>query len=171
MADTNLLATVEYLSSTKFYVELHIDDSDDRVDGYFTECSGLSRTQDVIEHCEATALLWGSGVFGVPTARGKLVRTKMPGEAKSANITLKQGLSVSKAFWRWMKQVEDGNWNEKMRDGDITVYNQASEESARFRFEQAWPVKLNITNFSASGNEMSSVEIELAVHQFYRVID
>ncbi|MGD1905116.1 MAG: phage tail protein [Leptolyngbyaceae cyanobacterium] len=162
---------VEYLTSTKFYVELSIDDSDDRVDGYFMECSGLERTQDVVEHCEVTPLLWGGGTFGVPTARGKLVRTKLPGEAKSANITLKQGLTVSKSFWRWMKQVEEGDWNGKMRDGDITVYNQACEESARFRFEQAWPVKLSVSNFNASGNEMSSVEIELAVHQFYRVVD
>ncbi|MFN9649955.1 MAG: hypothetical protein ACK58Z_16080 [Pseudanabaena sp.] len=45
---------VEFLASSRFYVEITLQGSLEKIDGYFMECSGLSRSQEVIEIVEVT---------------------------------------------------------------------------------------------------------------------
>lgn len=155
----------EILSTARFYLELHLKGSDERIDGYFMECQGFKRSQDVIEHCEVTPGKWGKD----GNSHGAVVRTKLPGNPKSDNITLKNGLTISTTFWDWLAAVEKGEWSKQRRDGDLTVYDQAAEEQARFRFEGAWPVSYKLSDFSGGGSDLAIVDIELAVDQFYRV--
>ena len=65
---------LEVLTSSKFYLEIKVDGSDDRIDGYFMECLGFERSQDVIELCEVTPQKWGKNGSAV----GRVVGQKCP---------------------------------------------------------------------------------------------
>ncbi len=157
--------TYEVLSNARFYLEIHVDGSDDRIDGYFMECQGFKRTQEVAEICEVTSQKWGRN----GTSKGRVVRTKLPGNVKSENIILRRGLTISKVIWDWFAEVEAGKWSEQRRDGDITIYTQGAEEAARFRFRGAWPTSYKLSDFKAGSGEFEIEELELAVDEFIRV--
>ncbi|MFN5924461.1 MAG: phage tail protein [Pseudanabaena sp.] len=156
---------VEFLASSRFYVEITLQGSLEKIDGYFMECSGLSRSQEVIEIVEVTPQVWGKN----GTSKGRVIRTKLPGNVKSDNIILKQGLTISMTMWNWLKSVEDGKWTQQLRDGDITVYDQSATERARFRFNGAWPVRYKISDFKADSGEFAVAEVELSVNDFLRI--
>ena len=156
---------LEVLTSSKFYLEIKVDGSDDRIDGYFMECQGFERSQDIIEFCEVTPQKWG----GNGSAVGRVIRTKMPGNSKSSNLTLRRGMTSSTVIWEWFQAVEQGNWAKQRRNGDLTFYDQAANEQARFRFIGAWPVKYKIADLGAGKNEFEIEEMELAIDEFSRV--
>jgi phage tail-like protein len=158
-------ATIELLVSSKFYIEITLNGSLEEIDGYFMECSGLSRSQEAIEIVEVTPQVWGTS----GSTKGRVVRTKLPGNVKSDNITLKQGLSISKTMWNWFTAVENGEWSQQLRDGDITVYDQGAIERARFRFNGAWPIRYKISDFKADSSEFAIAEVELSVSDFLRI--
>lgn len=157
----------EILTVSRFYLELHLDGSDDRIDGFFMECSSFKRSQDVIELSEVTPQKWGKD----GTSEGRVVRAKIPGNVKVDNITLKRGMTISTAIWDWFKAVEEGKWSAQRRDGDITIYDQSAADggAARFRFLGAWPVSYKIADFKADNSDFEVEEIELAVDEFFRV--
>lgn len=107
------MAFPEILTKARFYLELRLDGSVDSVDGYFMECSGFQRSQDVIEICEVTPQVWGKK----GRSHGHIVRSKIPGNSSYTNITLKRGLTVSTAFWDWMDNVSQGDWVDQRRNG------------------------------------------------------
>ncbi|MBD2123526.1 phage tail protein [Trichocoleus sp. FACHB-262] len=155
----------EILTNSRFYLEITLADSQECIDGYFMECHGFKRSQEVISICEVTPQKWGREDAKV----GRVLRTKLPGNSKSENIILKRGLCVSGTLWRWFKAVEVGNWRDQRRDGDITIYDQHADAKARFRFLKAWPVSYKISDLKAAGSEFEVEELELAVEEFIRV--
>jgi phage tail-like protein len=155
----------EVFASSKFYLEIHLDGSDDRIDGYFMECQGFKRSQDVVEHAEVTPQKWGRD----GTKQGRVVRTKIPGNIKSDNIVLKRGVTLSTALWDWFTAVEEGNWSRQRRDGDITIYDQGANETVRFRFMGAWPVSYKVSDVKADSSDFEVEEMELAIDEFTRV--
>lgn len=144
-----------------------MDGSDDRVDGYFMECSGFQRKQDVVEFSHVTPQKWGKD----STAAGRVVRTKIPGNSSCNNLVLKRGMTLSTAMWDWFRSVERGNWATQRRDGDLVIYDQGAIEQARFRFLRAFPVQYKISDVRAGNSEFEIEEIELAVDEFTRVSD
>ncbi|PZO37052.1 MAG: phage tail protein [Pseudanabaena frigida] len=165
MATESQEQKIEILASSKFYVEITLQGSLEKIDGYFMECSGLSRSQEVIEIVEVTPQVWGKA----GSTKGRVLRTKIPGQVKSDNIVLKQGLNISMTMWKWLKAVEDGDWSLQLRDGDITIYDQSQTEQARFRFNGAWPIRYKISDFKADSSEFAITEVELCVRDFLRV--
>lgn len=159
------MAEFEFLTAARFYMELHLDGSQEPVDGYFMECQGFKRSQEAIEHCEVIPQKWGKN----STARGRVVRTKIPGNIKSENLILRRGLTISMTMWQWFNAVETGSWAEQRKNGDLVIYNQASEEQARFRFQGAWPTRYKIADVKAGSNEFEIEEVELAVDEFLRI--
>ena len=155
----------EILSSSRYYLEITLAGSKDEIDGYFMECQGFKRSQEVISVCEVTPQKWGSKDAKV----GRVIRTKLPGNSKSENIILKRGLSISDSLWRWFKATENGKWGVQQRDGDITLYDQKAAIKARFRFYKAWPVSYKISDLQASSSDFELEELELAVDDFVRV--
>ena len=158
----------EILTTARFYLELKLQtskQSNDRIDGYFMECQGFKRSQDVVEFCEVAKEPWGSKSAKV----GRVVRRKIPGNSKSENIILKMGMSLSDSFWKWFKDVENGHWVEQFRDGDLTLYTQGGKIHARFRFLGGWPVSYKISDVKADGSDFQVEEVELAVDEFFRV--
>lgn len=174
----------EILTSARFFVGIQLDGSQDPIDGYFMECQGFKRTQAVIEVCEVTAQAWGRDA---QAKKGRVVRTKLPGNVKSENIVLRRGLTVSMTLWNWFSAVEGGKWGGQSRpsngssasasgqgvgqryDGRLVIYDQAGEERARLAFEGAWPVSYKLADLSASKNEFEIEEVELAVDAIARI--
>jgi phage tail-like protein len=154
----------EVLTTSKYYLEISLDGSKEVIDGYFMECSGFKRTQEVIELAEVTSQKWGRSA-----TVGRVARTKIPGNVKSDHITLRFGMTISDTFWKWFKAVEEGEWSKQFRDGDITIYNQKAEINARFRFLGAWPISYKISDVKAGDNNFQVEELQLAVHEFFRV--
>ncbi|MEB3210438.1 MAG: phage tail protein [Leptolyngbyaceae bacterium] len=155
----------EILTTSRFYLEIALDDSHDLIDGYFAECQGFKRSQEVIEVCEVTPQKWGSA----NATKGRVNRTKMPGNMKSENIILKRGMTISDSLWKWLKAVEDGNWAKQRRDGDLTIYDQHGDPQARFRFLRGWPTSYKIADVKSDSTDFQIEELELAVEEFLRV--
>ena len=175
----------ELFITSQYYLEVKLKGSDDKIDGFFMECHGFKRSQEVIEICEVTPQQWGK--HDPPPKHGRVVRTKIPGNSKIDNIILKRGMTISPTMWNWFKLVEEGDWANQFRDGDLTIYGYGSEGAsstsasssgggssrvrtqARFRFTGAWPVSYKIADVKADSNEFQLEELELAVNSFYRV--
>ena len=155
----------EILTSSRFYLELKLQGSDDRIDGYFMECSGFQRSQDVIEICEVTPQVWGKK----GRSHGHMVRSKIPGNSSYTNITLKRGLTVSTAFWDWMDAVGKGEWVDQRRNGALVIYSQAGKEQFRFEFSGAWPVTYKISDLDVKGSDHNIEEVEIAVEALKRI--
>lgn len=155
----------EILTNAKFYLELKLDNSSDSVDGIFMECSGFQQSQDVIEVCEVTPQLWGKEGH----TKGRVVRTKVPGNSTCANLTLRRGLTTSMALWSWLEKIQDGNWADQRRDGSLVIYNQAAEESFRFEFLGAWPVSYKVSDLDVKSGDHNIEEIEMVIEHLKRV--
>lgn len=157
-----MTAFTERLTANRFYVELKLDGSQDSVDATFLECQGIERSQEVIEICEVTPQQWGQA------KSGRIVRTKIPGNGKTSNITLRRGMTNSKTLWNWFKAVEEGNWAKQFREGSLTIYDQAGEAQAILEFQGAWPTRYKASGFNANSSEMEIEELEIAVDMLTR---
>jgi phage tail-like protein len=154
----------EILTQARFYLELRIDGSIDLIDGYFMECSGFQRSQEVIEICEVTPQVWGK----LGKSHGHINRAKIPGNTSCTNITLRRGLTVSTAFWDWMDSVGNGNWADQRRNGALVIYDQSGSAQFRFEFTGAWPVSYKISDLNVKGAEHNIEEVEIAVESLKR---
>ena len=166
MAKKPFLPTTDFpevLTVSRFYVELKFSDS--KPDAYFMECKGIQYSQDVIEVCEVTPQKWG----GKGAKFGRVVRTKIPGNSRIANITLKRGLmDNSLAMWEWMTNVQN-SWSEQRLDsGKLVIYTQDGKPGATFTFTNAWPVRYSISDINVGGGELAIEELEIAVEEFQR---
>ncbi len=155
----------ETLMNGRFYFELHLDGSNDAVDGYFMECKGFKTSQQVIEICEVTPNKWGA----TGNAVGQIVRTKIPGNVSFTNMTLRRGLTLSMTLWNWLESVQTGNWKKQRRDGSLQLYTHGAKEEFRFEFKRAWPVSYNISDMKADGNEIEMEDLEIAVEDLKRI--
>jgi phage tail-like protein len=157
------VAEFEILTSHRFYLELKLDNSSEPVDGVFLECQGFQQTQDAIEICEVTSNKWAKAT------KGQVVITKIPGNVKIGNVTLRRGMTLSMAFWNWFQAVQDGNWATQRKSASLTIYNQAAEEQARFDLTGAWPTRYKIADVNARSTEIEIEEVEVAFEEFKRV--
>ena len=173
----------ELLTSSRFFVGIQLDGSKESVDGYFMECQGFKQTQQVIEIAEVSAQSWGKKA---QATKGRVVRTKIPGNLKTENIVLRRGMTISMTMWNWFTKVAGGEWAGSNRDfsedvpasassagqrynGRLVIYDQGSEERARFAFEGAWPISYKIADLKAGSNEIEIEEVELAIDSFQRI--
>lgn len=154
----------EILTSARFYLEIKLDGSTDSVDGIFMDCSGFQSSQDIIEISEVTPQLWGKN----GDAKGRVVRTKLPGNSTYTNVTLRRGLTSSMTLWNWLDKVQSGQWADQRRDGSLVIYNQAGEEQFRFTFERAWPMRYKISDLDVKSGNFNIEEMEIVVESLKR---
>ena len=64
-------------------------DMQGKIEGFFTECSGLGSEHEVIEH--------------KVVKEGKEIVMKIPGRLKWENIVLKRGIMKNMDIWNWRK--------------------------------------------------------------------
>ncbi|MGK7890805.1 MAG: phage tail protein [Leptolyngbyaceae cyanobacterium] len=171
----------EILTSARFFVGIQLDGSKNPIDGYFMECQGFKQTQQVIEVAEVSPQSWG---HKAQAKKGRVMRTKIPGNLKTENITLRRGMTISMTMWNWFHSVSEGEWAGDNRaysdrgkssgkgqryNGRLVIYDQGSSEQARFVFEGAWPVSYKISDLKAGANEFEIEEVELAIDSFQRI--
>jgi len=152
----------EYLTASRFYVELTLNGSNDS-DGLFMECKGLKYSQDVIEFAESFRTARGRASVG------RVVRTKLPSNAKVGNISLRRGMNVSTVLWQWIYDVQNGSWANQRRDGSLVLYRQDGTEGARFNFFRAWPTSYTVSDNSASSSDLAIEDLELVCEELERV--
>ncbi|MEH1942732.1 MAG: phage tail protein [Nostoc sp.] len=154
----------EILTAHRFYLGLTLD-GQNSTDCFFLECQGFKRTQEAIEISEVTSQTWGTK----GQSKGLVVRTQLPSNPKSGNLTLRRGITNSMDFWKWFEKVEKGNWFEQRRLVALSIYNQANQEVARFELAGAWPASYKIADVSARSNDIEIEEVEVAFEEFKRV--
>ena len=93
------------------------------VEGHFTECSGLSVKTEAISYRE--------------TGKNQVVRN-IPGPVEYAAVTLKYGLTNSRALFDWIMKAAEGKV--ERRDVTITLMDsQGVEEVMEWTLTGAWP--------------------------------
>ncbi|MHC5831521.1 MAG: phage tail protein, partial [Nostoc sp.] len=96
-----------------------------------------------MEICEVTNNRWGKA------KKGQTIRTKIPGNVKSGNLTLRRGMTSSVALWNWFQAVQDGNWAKQRKNASLTIYDQQAKPQAQFQLAGAWPSSYKITDVNA----------------------
>jgi phage tail-like protein len=127
-----------------------------KVNGYFTECTGLGSEHEVIEH-------------KVVDDKGREAVLKIPGRLKWQNIVLKRGITNNMDIWDWRKKVEDGDVNTARSNGSVIMFDRNYKEVARWNFEQAWPLKISGPAVKSDSNEIGVEELTLVHEGLWRV--
>lgn len=152
----------EILTTCRFYIELKLDGSHDPVDAYFMECKGVKQSQTAIDFCEVAPRQWGKA------KSGQLAHTKVPGNTKTSNLTLRRGMTQSNTLWNWFEAVQLGNWAKQLRDGSLTIYDQMGNAQALFQFCGAYPISYLVSDLNANTGDLAIEEMELAIDRFTR---
>jgi phage tail-like protein len=114
----------------------------------FQELAMAENTADVIDYREGNE----------PTR----VR-KLPGLTKYGNITLKHGMTASSMeLYNWYKSIVDGQIGANRKTVTIVVVDEAGADKGRFLVTEAWPMKYDVSDFNAKGNEVLVESLELA---------
>lgn len=151
-----------YFTGASFHLDLKLDGSSDVVDAIFAECQGFNYSQDVIEFSEVTSGRWGKA------NKGKFVRTRLPGHAKSGNLTLLRGMTSSMALWNWFELTQDGNWAEQRKNALLTIYGDGKPQ-AIFELTAAWPTRYKFSDVKSNSQQLEIEEVEVAYEGFKRL--
>jgi phage tail-like protein len=112
--------------------------------GGFTEVSGLTTEQDVIEYREGN----------MPATVRKLA-----GLAKYSNLALKLGFTQDRELWDWRKTTIDGQT--ERRSGSIVLLDEGRNEVLRWNFTQGWICKWEGPGLNATSNEAAIQSLEI----------
>ena len=123
-----------------------------KVEGYFTECSGLGSETEIIEH-------------KVIDGNGQEVTLKIPGRLKWENIVLKRGVTEDMEIWNWRQEVITGGVDGSRINGSIEMLDQNGGAVARWEFTNGWPSKVTGPQPKADGNEIGIEELTIT-HEF-----
>ena len=126
-----------------------------KIKGYFTECSGLSSENEVVEH-------------KVVTETGQEVVQKIPGRLKWNDVTLKRGVTGEMDIWDWRASVEKGDMTTARQNASIIMYDRAMTAVARWDLTNAWPTKVSGPQQKTDSTEFGIEEITVACEGFKR---
>lgn len=96
---------------------------------------------------------------------------KLNGLTKSANITLKWGVTDSLELNAWYQMVNDGATplDSARRTVVIRAQNEAGEDKAAWEITRAWPTKYNPSDLNGKGNEVAIDALELCNEGIRRI--
>jgi phage tail-like protein len=149
------------LMASSFSISLQLDGSKDSVDGIFMGCDGFDFTQEVIRFKEVTNARWGKA------SKGRLLLTKLPGDAEGGNLTLRRGMSISMSMWKWFEAVQEGNWFKQRKTALITLHQEETPQ-ATFEFTAAWPTRYRVGEMKTDSGDVELEEVEIAYEGFKR---
>ena len=129
-------------ASNRFYISIEGVTGEQAL---FTEASGLQLEIEVFEYTEG----------GVNSFVHKL-----PGRTKVGNLTLKRGMTNSKAFLEWISNVALGKIERK--NVSIVMFSAKGDELMRWNFDGMYPIKWTGPQYQASGNAAAIESLELA---------
>jgi phage tail-like protein len=120
---------------------------DDITQAGFSDCTGLGATTEPLELNEG-----GVNEF----------THKLAGRTKPGNITLKWGMTDSRALYEWYRGVTRGEI--VRRHVTILVFDLQGIQVDQWELNCAWPTKWEGPAFSAKSNEVAIETLELAHH-------
>jgi phage tail-like protein len=129
-------------ASFRFLVEI-----EGLVVGGFTEVSGLETELEVESYREG-----GLNAYA----------HELPGAAKYPRLVLKRGLTEADSFWRWYRDAARGKVDRK--NGSIVLLDLTGQETWRWNFTDAYPVKWTGPQLRAGAAEVAVESLEL-VHR------
>lgn len=128
----------------KFYFAVQFGD-DEPV--RFQEVSGLETETQVIEYRHGNSPQFST--------------IKMPGIAKTGNITMKKGIFKSDSkLWDWMKEVKMNTINRVKVT--ISLLDENGKPTMVWTLANAWPTKITGTDLKSDGNEVAVETLEMA---------
>lgn len=129
----------------KFYFEVDIPDVGTKLS--FQEVSGLDVETQIIEYRSGNS--------------ARFSPIKMPGMAKTGNVTLKKGLFArDNKFFEWQKNVAMNTI--KRSTVTIRLLDEAGNPTMTWTLANAWPTKITGSDFKSDGNEVAVETVELA---------
>jgi phage tail-like protein len=128
-----------------FNFEVTIDNPSIKVG--FSECSGLTMDNDVVEYRTGKDL---------PHMR------KVPGMRKFTNIVLKRGFVKDDALYNWRKMVIDADGNYRS-SGSVSLLGEDRKPALTWSFSNGWPSKLEGPSLNAKNSEVAIETLEIVV--------
>lgn len=114
---------------------------------HFQEVSGLETETQVIEYRHGNSPQFST--------------IKMPGIAKTGNITMKKGIFKSDSkLWDWMKEVKMNTINRVKVT--ISLLDENGKPTMVWTLANAWPVKIISTDLKSDGIEVAVETLEMA---------
>ncbi|UTW62267.1 phage tail protein [bacterium SCSIO 12741] len=128
----------------KFYFTVDIGDQKNLS---FQEVSGLDTETQIIEYRHSNSKTFST--------------IKMPGIAKTGNVTLKKGIFVKdNNFWKWYDQIKLNTI--KRVTVTIKLLDEKGSPTMTWTLQNAWPTKITGTDMKSDGNEVAVETIEIA---------
>ncbi|MEO6683652.1 MAG: phage tail protein [Ginsengibacter sp.] len=98
---------------------------------------------------------------------------KLPKRIKYPNLVLKRGLVTNSGLIQWMKDAASSFFNVAVYDFKpsdilISLLNESGDPLAVWQVVQAYPVKWNVSGFSANDNSLAIETMEFAYQYFER---
>ncbi len=129
----------------KFHFTVSLGSQDSTVS--FQEVSGLDTETQPIEYRHGDSPQFST--------------IKMPGIAKSGNVTLKKGIFVNdNNFWKWYDAIKMNTI--KRETVTIQLLDEAAKPTMTWTLSNAWPTKITGTDMKSDANEVAVETIELA---------
>jgi phage tail-like protein len=73
-------------------------------------------------------------------------------------------------IWHWRKMVEDGNVDLARANGSVVMMDQHLTPTARWDFEEAWPIKVSGPQLKSDSNQIGVEELVIVHRRLWRVI-
>lgn len=127
-----------------------------KCEGYFTDVSGITSENEVVEH-------------KVVNDKGQESVQKIPGRIKYTDITLKWGLTDNLSFWDWRQMVVEGKMDDARANCSIVMFDRDYTPIVRWDIENAWPTKVSGPSLSSGSNEFSVEELTITHEGIKRV--
>jgi len=97
---------------------------------------------------------------------------KLSGLTKYGTVSLKWGVTIGGSaldLFKWHAAVSAGQIKDNRKKVVVIAQDEAGTDAARFVISDAWPVKYNISDLKATGNEVLIEALELANEGIERV--
>ena len=121
----------------------------------FTKCAGLKTETEIFELPEG-----GKNDYVV----------KLVGQSRASNIVLTHGIITDPALFKWREEIVNGGTNKiKRRNGSIiAMADDGKTEVGRWNFQNAWPVRWEMSDFDSRQSGVSCQILELAVERIVK---
>ncbi|WP_298293094.1 phage tail protein [uncultured Litoreibacter sp.] len=140
----------DYYPPVAFSFAVSIAGTSTGIDAGFSEVSGLNAEVELNEVIEG--------------GENRFVH-KLPGRVKNTNIVLKRGQMVATSpLFKWCKETLEGGLAKPIKPQTVVVslLDQTQKPMLAWSLDRAWPVKWQVAEFKANGNDLAIETMELA---------
>ncbi|KNG93160.1 hypothetical protein ATO11_14215 [Pseudaestuariivita atlantica] len=139
-----------------FSFAVRIAGTSGRVDGGFSEVSGLGVEREVAEVAEG--------------GENRFVH-KLPGRVKHENLVLKRGMVTrSSSLFKWCDTILSAPLSRRIdtRNIQVSLLNERGRPLMVWTASRAWPVKWDVATFDAKASEVAIETMEFAYENLAR---